>query len=447
MVLSSRFTSLLLVLLLSFSQAKDSPPTGLGVYNLQDILHRHRNITSTKQDVFVFELKPEYNDNQCVKTALASILSQCLKSSINDLDPAMRARTAAKLSLCEFQVAQVSYPVECSYDLIGEECVQAMEDKAQWWTSYSGYYRSLGEICMEENANFEQERILEVYFKITEYYQNMMSGFQEQVDLAGEVRKESMKCFDDLKKHMDDLSETSHENEKLMKLIWLNLMGEMEKMHEVTLNITDVMIQSTRSMEDEMYDILQSVSDEVSYELTLLKDKFSKQLENNQEIALEYFSVLQTQLQSNLEMNSENSDLSNQVNLKLKETLLHSDNLHGSISNITDTMTNLTDSLSLSHSQILQIHDIVENNTIIRFLNHVVNNVNVKVLMSMRFAMMVSSMILLVFSALLIVSNLSSLCRTIFQILGILSVSFGVAMALAITIVSFGEVLRSKVTV
>ncbi|KAH3680994.1 hypothetical protein WICPIJ_008002 [Wickerhamomyces pijperi] len=430
--------------LFTAADSKDSS-SDVSAYSLQDILHRHRNITTTKQDVLVFNLRPEYNDNQCVKTALSPILSQCLKTSINDLDPSLRAHTAASLSLCEFQIAQISHPLECSYDTVDDECVKAMERKAQWWTSYSGYYRSLGEICMEENANFEQERILEVYFKITEYYQQMMAGFQEQVDLASEFRKESMSGFDDLKKQMDDLNETSQENEKLMKLIWLNLMSELEKMNEVTLNVTDVMVKSTRSMEDELYDILETVNDEVSYEMTLLKDKFSKQLEQNQEVTMEYFNVLQGQLQYNLEINNENSRISAVVNRNLRESLFHSDNLHGSMSNITDTMSNLTDTISLSHSQILQIHEIVENNSIIRFLNHMVTNLNMKLIMSLRFCMMVLSITLLLISALVIVCNISAALRMVFQMIGILSVSLGLALIFGLTVVSFGDALRSKV--
>ncbi|CDO96531.1 unnamed protein product [Kluyveromyces dobzhanskii CBS 2104] len=118
----------------------------------------------------------------CAKKALKEFLEICSKKGIEFVDTDLRVLTAIHLSVCEFESSgSKNYPTECSANPLSEldaaECVTALESSPQWWTTYSGNYQNLPQICMENSLPYEKEQLLELFLNIT----GMYSDLQENV--------------------------------------------------------------------------------------------------------------------------------------------------------------------------------------------------------------------------------------------------------------------------
>lgn len=123
------------------------------------------------------DLRPVSN---CAKAALYPLLDDCGKT----LQPEERSYYAVKLSQCEFEVAHVDYPRVC-YSIDRNrasvmECANELETRPQWWTTYSGNYQLIGQICLEHAGDFEREKIIETYSRATKL-QDLLSQSLEHM--------------------------------------------------------------------------------------------------------------------------------------------------------------------------------------------------------------------------------------------------------------------------
>ena len=59
-----------------------------------------------------------------------------------------------------------------------ENCIHALESSPQWWTTYSGNYQNLPQLCFENALPFEKEQILELFLNITDLYSDFQSAIQ-----------------------------------------------------------------------------------------------------------------------------------------------------------------------------------------------------------------------------------------------------------------------------
>lgn len=95
----------------------------------------------------------------------------------------MRVKTAIHLSICEFESSgSRNFPIECLNDYMDinsyENCIHALESSPQWWTTYSGNYQNLPQLCFENALPFEKEQILELFLNITDLYSDFQSAIQ-----------------------------------------------------------------------------------------------------------------------------------------------------------------------------------------------------------------------------------------------------------------------------
>ncbi|KAH3680906.1 hypothetical protein WICMUC_000049 [Wickerhamomyces mucosus] len=337
-------------------------------YNIHDVLNKYRNLTEFKTDIMSFDFKPEYSDNKCMKEALSPILEQCLKKPINELEPILRSITAAKLSICEFQVSQIRYPETCE-GVVNDACVISLEERSQWWTTYSGYYRSIGDICLEESLPFEQDRILEVFFKITEYYNSIFDDLEFQHKMTENFNRETHESFDQLKYYLEDLNNSTKENEKMVKLIMLNFMKEFEKANSMASNITEMVAIQSSSIELELLKILHNIHSEFSMDLDILKEKFIDDLQQKEFVFQSILSTTELNLLEINEITKESSIISTEVNENLKSSIGHIFNLNDSLINIDNIITGLNHQLLDSYQTITDLNKVIENNSIIRFFN------------------------------------------------------------------------------
>lgn len=100
--------------------------------------------------------------SSCMRKVVQELLPECETGSLN-VD--QRAEYAVRLSICEFDASDVKYPSVCHKEST-IRCAQALEARAQWWTTYSGYYQSIGQICLEHQKEHETESIVQLYQNI-----------------------------------------------------------------------------------------------------------------------------------------------------------------------------------------------------------------------------------------------------------------------------------------
>lgn len=145
----------------------------------------------------------------CLKDALTPFLSQCLRYGFETVDPLMRAETAMKLSLCEFDASGIkSIPQSCiekGDDFLFMDCIAELETLPQWWTTYSGNYQHLQNICFENSLPYEKEQILDLFLNITDVYSDFYQNIIYQAHEASEkMKSQSQEDLNILKKTFKD---------------------------------------------------------------------------------------------------------------------------------------------------------------------------------------------------------------------------------------------------
>lgn len=396
-------------------------------YTIQDMILKYRNLTNPQdREVSIFSGKSEFVSNSCIKDALSPILDQCLKKGMNEIDLKLRSQTAAKLSICEFEVANIEYPIECrsSYnsDHVEAEqeagymeiCIIAMERKSQWWTSYSGYYRSVGEICYQESLPFEKESILNMFFDITEHYGKILQFLEEYSSVTEIFKEDSSQSFTKLMQFMKDLNSTTIKNKKQFDDIWKILRAELLKVSEVSSNVTDLVIQQTEEFGINMMSFFKETNDAFDYELQELKEKFISDLEERDTAVMK--SIEETRLglfKLNL-LNSQNRQMSLEVDEHLRSSVTNARNLSGSIIEMDDTTHELVNEINNARDIMADISDILETNPFLRILMYLTQQFQFTIEMILLFTSMTS----LCFFCFYCFHNL-----IIFKYIGMLSVS------------------------
>ncbi|CAK9440206.1 uncharacterized protein LODBEIA_P43060 [Lodderomyces beijingensis] len=150
--------------------------------------------------------------NQRALEPMATICAQGLENlSLSD-----QKRVALELSICEFENNGIEYPLECHVDIrqanIGG-CIQSLEKSPQFWTSFSGNYRNVKDICHQISLPNEKSQILEVYGNVTNLYKAMMRDLTASHRYSASVQDELQEKFEKIFKVMESLLERKVEEE------------------------------------------------------------------------------------------------------------------------------------------------------------------------------------------------------------------------------------------
>ncbi|KGQ89695.1 hypothetical protein MG1_04630, partial [Candida albicans GC75] len=101
------------------------------------------------------------------------------------------------LSICEFENAEISYPSECRSQNL-DTCILLLEKSPQYWTTFSGYYREIRNICHQISLPFAKDQILQVYENITEFYRTLMDEMTSSNKYTENMQNELKAKFDKL---------------------------------------------------------------------------------------------------------------------------------------------------------------------------------------------------------------------------------------------------------
>lgn len=349
-------------------------------YSISDIVNRHRTLTqTTRHEVEIFK-NPKY-DTSCIKKALDDILPKCLKVNIDQLDPDLRAKTAAKLSICEFEVAKISYPAECypkryffssDEDSIDyEDCILALEKSPQWWTSYSGNYRAIGDICFQESLPYEKDEILNLFLNVTEIYEKILEDLNESIDMSTSFKQSSKKSFEDLKKFMDEVLIKFQNDSDDQKAEYGQKLKDMNKILEETSNLTKILSNSTIGVTDIVINQIQALEDkwegffsqynkdDFVNELVSMKDSFVQDIESRDFQINMIMDGFMLRLNEMSTLSNTNSQLAHELQDSLAKSLQDTNTFNEVIAT---TQNSIMSSSEYAHSMLAAFKELDEMN-------------------------------------------------------------------------------------
>lgn len=136
-------------------------------------------------------------DGTCLKQVVKELTPECKLTSVND---SQRMMFAAQLAVCEFQASNVDFPEICLGGFAAE-CVKKLETRPQWWTTYSGYYKLVGNLCLEYQRECELEQVVEFYINLYKAQRKVYSYLfdaMEVIDLDNVYMAKSKQIYEEM---------------------------------------------------------------------------------------------------------------------------------------------------------------------------------------------------------------------------------------------------------
>lgn len=130
----------------------------------------------------------------CIREALQDLLPKCLGFTDGKKQPLAftlsdeeRRKYSIALSICQFKAAYMEFPTVCDVPMHTtissnsiKPCLIKLHSNPQWWTTFNGYYQSVGSLCLEQANSFQSDRILSLYQDMT----TMQEGLLRHVQVA-----------------------------------------------------------------------------------------------------------------------------------------------------------------------------------------------------------------------------------------------------------------------
>ncbi|KAG8202412.1 KAR5, partial [Candida africana] len=302
---------------------------------------------------FKFELSDNWR-NDCAKKALEPIINQCAEG-IETISPFQQKLIAIQLSICEFENAEISYPSECRSQNL-DTCILLLEKSPQYWTTFSGYYREIRNICHQVSLPFAKDQILQVYENITEFYRTLMDEMTSSNKYTENMQIELKAKFDKLISVIDLILADREKNRENLKSSFNMFKNNFEKSLNNALVVMKHSYEDANSNIKELGSHLNYFINDMLQVYILINEKSLEVLSQQDEIKGNYDGIL-VQIEK----------------IRNKVAEMHEGTMDVQVSNkqwAQDMQTNLDYSLFMvskldSHLQ-LSINDFIEKNEDIR---------------------------------------------------------------------------------
>lgn len=195
----------------------------------------------------------------CSKDAVSKFIPLCIQANeINSIEERIKVETAIKLSVCEFENSGLHdwIPKGCFYGQPQEivECMTGLEVGGQWWTTYSGYYQNLNEICYQYSLPFEQERLLGMFLNVTDMVNDI------NIFWSNEFGKMTYKSDLTINKHVEDIS-------NFFIVLFNDLRDQDRQFKEELLTSNEIVIKNVNKMHEVLRDDVSSFNNVVNTSL------------------------------------------------------------------------------------------------------------------------------------------------------------------------------------
>lgn len=308
--------------------------------------------------------------SSCLKNALSPFLRVCLIHGVESVHPELRVRTAVHLSLCEFETSGLTeIPEECLLDLIEaqdfQECVHALQSSPQWWTTYSGNYQNLPQMCFESSLPYEKEQIIDLFLNITELYSRYQSGVENQwSDFSDALFQQGTSDLNKLSKifesHLNHIIDVTNEHDYTLK-------NEFEEMqNDIKLNIS------------KLKTFVGDNNDELSKSLQIFRQNFSRLIGD---IAHSYEQALREQqvqvFRTNEMMETFNDRVFSQQCQMVKDMDIFFDEMRSaSITSVSDAKYDLEAILNDNFNLLKEFQDVMQTSIITPMKNELIPQID-----------------------------------------------------------------------
>lgn len=140
-------------------------------------------------------LTDEYLQNQfpflaksCSRRAVSTFIPLCIQDGgAASIEERIKVETSIKLSICEFENSGLQdwIPQGCFFSDQPTDTIECMAGLkiggGQWWTTYSGYYQNLNELCYQYSLPFQQEQLLDTYTNLTEMVDYVTNFWSDEI--------------------------------------------------------------------------------------------------------------------------------------------------------------------------------------------------------------------------------------------------------------------------
>lgn len=302
---------------------------------------------------FKFELSDNWR-NDCAKKALEPIINQCAEG-IETITPIQQKLIAIQLSICEFENAEISYPSECKSQKL-DTCILLLEKSPQYWTTFSGYYREIRNICHQISLPYAKDQILQVYENITEFYRTLMDEMTNSNKYTEKMQNELKAKFDKLINVIDLILADREKNREDLKSSFNIFKNNFEKSLNNALVVMKHSYEDANSNINELERHLNYFINDMLQVYVVIHERTSEVLSQQDEILGNYDGILEqiekikniidNVREETLEAHISNNQLIHDVQANLERSLF--------------TVSNLNSRLQLS------INDFIEQNEDIR---------------------------------------------------------------------------------
>ncbi len=238
---------------------------------------------------FNFELSDNWR-NDCAKKALEPIINQCAEG-IETISPIQQKLIAIQLSICEFENAEISYPSECRSQNL-DTCILLLEKSPQYWTTFSGYYREIRNICHQISLPFAKDQILQVYENITEFYRTLMDEMTNSNKYTENIQNELKAKFDKLISVIDLILAGREKNREDLKSSFTMFKNNFEKSLNNALVVMKNSYEDANSNINELQSHLNYFINDMLQVYILINEKTMEVMSQQEEIRGNYDGIL-----------------------------------------------------------------------------------------------------------------------------------------------------------
>lgn len=238
---------------------------------------------------FKFELSENWR-NDCAKKALEPIINQCAEG-IEKITPIQQKLIAIQLSICEFENAEISYPSECRSQNL-DTCILLLEKSPQYWTTFSGYYREIRNICHQISLPFAKDQILQVYENITKFYRTLMEEMTNSSKYTENMQNELKAKFDKLIGVIDLILADREKNREDLKSSFNMFKNNFEKSLNNALVVIKYSYEDANSNINELESHLNYFINDMLQVYILINEKASEMISEQDKIILHNADIL-----------------------------------------------------------------------------------------------------------------------------------------------------------
>ncbi|PKY47653.1 hypothetical protein RhiirA4_444965 [Rhizophagus irregularis] len=167
--------------------------------------------------------------HDCFKEATTTLKNGCKNVNLSNND---KMQYAIRLAKCELATANLAFPMECDdFDHDVGKCIESISRIPQFWTTYSGYFREVSQMCFAMRYSLERDLLEEYNRNVTFKYHHILKHLHE---IMMTLRKEEVKRLSQIKKFLTNMAKDVNELEETTSFNMGSLKGILSDFQIIT---------------------------------------------------------------------------------------------------------------------------------------------------------------------------------------------------------------------